>query len=96
MATLEDALSEAKRNNRVCPQPRKWQELYELLPSKRRVGNGWEPSLPFILAAWDMPALPKMLRFREHLEGAAAHGNIEQVHAFICSLPESEWRHIGE
>jgi hypothetical protein len=52
MATKEEVLAEAQRNNRVCPQPQKWSELYELLPNKRRKGNGWEPSLPLILAAW--------------------------------------------
>jgi len=29
----------------VCPQPMRWNELYEMLPAKKRVGNGWEPPL---------------------------------------------------
>jgi hypothetical protein len=97
MANLEETIAEAKRNDRVCPQPRKWQELYELLPEKRRAGNGWEPALPLILAAWwDTPDLPKMLRLREHLEWANAHGQLDEVHAFLCGLTEREWHHVGE
>jgi hypothetical protein len=45
MTKLDEVLAEAQRNNRVCPQPLKWNELYELLPSKRRMGNEWEPWL---------------------------------------------------
>jgi len=48
---LEEVLIEARRNQRVCPQPRKWKELYDLLPGKRRKANSWEPSLPLILNA---------------------------------------------
>jgi len=97
MATLEQTLAEAQKNNRVCPQPREWQSLYEMLPDKRREGGGWEPSLPLILAAWwETPALPKMLRLREHIEWASAHDCLDQVHSFLCQLPEDAWHHIGE
>jgi hypothetical protein len=51
MVVLELVIAEVQKNNRVCPQPRKWQELYDMLPNKRRVGVGWEPPLPLILAA---------------------------------------------
>ena len=97
MATLDQALAEATKNNRICPQPRRWQELYEMLRHKQRAGTGWEPSLPLILAAWwDTPALSKMLRLREHLEWAFAHGCLDQVYSFLCQLPEDEWHHIDE
>jgi len=97
MATLEDALAEANRNNRVCPQPSKWQQLYELLPARQRIGNGWQPALPLILAAWwDTPDLLKIARLQEHLNWAAAHGALDAVYAFLCTLPESEWHHLGE
>ncbi len=68
-----------------------------MLPDKQQKGAGWEPPLPLILAAWwDTPALPKMLRFREHLEWASAHGVLDQVHSYLGQLPEGEWHHIGE
>jgi len=97
MVTLENALTEAQKNNRICPQPIKWNDLYNLLPDKKRKGNGWEPSLPLILAAWwDTPALFKALRFREHIEWAAAHGSLDKVYDFMLALPEEEWFHFGE
>ena len=97
MATLEELLALIQTNNRVCPLPQRWQQLYEMLPNKRRVGNGWEPSLPLILAAWnDTPALSKMQRLREHIEWASAHNGIEEVHSFLKALPEEQWHHIGE
>ena len=33
---------------------------------------------------------------REHIEWAATHGGLEQVHEFLRSLPEEEWHHLGE
>jgi hypothetical protein len=97
MATIEEVLTETQKNNRVCPQPQKWQELYEMLPDKKRKGAGWEPALPLILAAWwDTPAMSKMLRLREHLEWAEAHGCLEQIFSFLRALPEGQWQHIGD
>ena len=97
MATLEEVLAIAQANDRVCPQPQKWNELYELLPNRSRVGSGWEPPLPLILAAWwDTPAIAKIARFREHLDWADRHGAIDVVHNYIAALPEKDWHHVGE
>ena len=97
MATLDEALAVATKNKRVCPQPRRWQELYDLLPDKVRKGGGWEPALPLILAAWyHTPALLKMVRLREHIEWAAKHGCLDQVYSFLCQLSEDDWHHVGE
>jgi len=44
--------------NRVCPMPPLWHRLWEMLPNRTRVGAGWQPPLPLILAAWhDTPAM---------------------------------------
>ena len=40
-----------RENSRVCPMPQRWNALWELLPNRKRVGGGWEPPLPLILAA---------------------------------------------
>ncbi len=59
---LRELLEYVKANGRVCPMPVRWNELYEILPRKHRVGSGWHPPLPLILAAWyDTPALLKNL-----------------------------------
>lgn len=90
-------LEYVKTNGRVCPQPMRWNTLWEMLPDRRRAGNGWEPALPLILAAWwDTPALQKHLRFLEHLEWAHAHGCVDQVEAYLRVLPESDWYHFGD
>ena len=97
MATLEAVLAEAHKNDRVCPQPKKWQQLYEMLPERQRKDAGWEPSLPLILGAWwDTPALSKMLRLREHIEWAASHGVLDDINSFLLELSEDQWHHVGE
>ena len=97
MVTLEQAVEEARKNGRVCPQPQKWNELYGLLPNRVRKGNCWETPLPLILAAWaDTPALTKILRLREHIEWASVHGCLDRVHEFMQDLKEDEWYHLSE
>lgn len=43
MISLEQVLAETQKNNRICPQPQKWQELYELLrvTSGEKAQRGW-------------------------------------------------------
>ncbi len=95
MIAIEQAIAEAQKNDRVCPQPQQWNELYELLPERKRKGNGWEPALPLILAAWrNTPVLSKIIRFREHLEWADSHGALSEVFEFMKNLPEEEWHHV--
>ena len=97
MVTLAQALEVAQENDRVCPQPRMWTKLYEMLPDKVRKGNGWEPALPLILAAWwETSALQKMLRLREHIEWASENNCLDEIHSFMQNLKEHDWHHIGE
>jgi len=80
-------------NNRACPVPQKWQELYELLKNKKQNTDGsWNPSLPLILAAWhDSPPLFKSLRLQEHIKWALQNGQIDEVDIFLRSLNEDDW-----
>ena len=97
MASIDEALAEARKNGRVCPQPSQWQQLYEMLPSTTRRGGGWEPALPLILAAWwEVPDSTKSTRLREHLEWAQSRGVLDGIYAFLQSLPEEQWHHQGE
>jgi hypothetical protein len=97
MVTIEQALEEAKKNHRVCPQPGKWHELYELLPNKVRKGGCRGPALPLILAAWSAtPKLSKIVRFHEHLAWATEHGALDAVYEFMQNLEEEEWFHFDE
>ena len=95
--SVETLIAYCRDNSRVCPMPPLWKELYELLPNRQRVGGGWEPALPLILAAWhDTPAISKMLRLEEHIRWAAEHNTLESVGVFIRNLEENDWLHLGQ
>lgn len=85
-------------NNRICPIPQKWNELFDMLHNKKQKSSGvWEPPLPLILAAWyDTPALSKQLRLKEHLEWAQKEKQLDDLSNFLYSLKEEEWFHLGE
>ena len=85
-------------SNRLVPMPERWNTLYGMLRNTRqKPSGGWEPPLPLILAAWhhSMP-IEKQLRFKEHLAWAEKQGQLEEVAAFLHSLPEEQWCHFGE
>ena len=95
--SIESVSAYCRENSRVCPMPQRWNTLYELLPNRKRVGGGWEPALPLILAAWyETPAMLKMLRVAEHIGWAAEHGELETVVTFLRGLREDEWFHSGD
>jgi hypothetical protein len=95
--SVESLVAYCRENGRVCPIPQVWNQLWEMLPNRTRAGNGWNPSLPLILAAWhDTPAILKMLRLAEHIEWAAQHGALEVVAKYLRSLPEDQWFHLGD
>ena len=53
MKIMLEALKEyAQESDRVCPIPDKWNQLWEMLPNKKRApGGDWTPPLPLILSA---------------------------------------------
>ncbi len=84
-------------NDRICPLPDYWNQLWEMLPEKQRDGSGWMPALPLILAAWWSAApLAKAARLQEHIEWAHKHNVLDRVSEFLRALPESGWFHIGD
>jgi len=94
MTTFDEVLAEAQKNDRICPQPRKWDQLYKMLPKRRGKDGKREPALPLILAAWwHAPAYAKIDRLREHIEWADNHGCLDEVYAFLRALPEDDWLH---
>lgn len=89
-------LEYVQTNGRVCPNPPEWQALWEMLPDKQRIGSGWKPPLPLILAAWSQPALFKKLRLKEHIRYAAEHQVLDQVDEFVRGLEPDQWYIISE
>ena len=91
--TVDDAMLEARKNNRVCPIPARWQELYQMLLDRKNN----RPTPPLVGASWQAtPSISKRMCLREHLEWAEAKGSLDPVLAFMKQLPEGEWHHMGD
>lgn len=89
---LKDLLRYVQAEGRVCPMPQKWNELWEMLPNKKRASVGWEPSLPLILAAWyEVSAQDKKDRLSLHIKYADANNALEQIDQFIRLLKPDDW-----
>lgn len=92
--TLEDLLNEARRHNRVCPQPTRWLEFYRLI--EQLGGGGRLPAPPLTGSAWAAtPAIAKRMCFREQLEWAAAHNCLNAAYQYLKGLPEADWHYMG-
>lgn len=89
---LESLVAYVQACGRICPQPQEWNELWEMLPRKERVGAGWKPPLPLTLGAWwHTNPQEKQARLREHIEYAAAEGVLPAVDAFLRGLAHRQW-----
>jgi hypothetical protein len=89
---LKALLEYVKAEGRVCPMPDYWNQLWKMLPDKKRVGMGWEPPPPLILGAWwDTPLLAKTLRLDEHIHYAAEHGVLDRVDDYLRGLTAEQW-----
>ncbi len=89
-------LKHVQAEGRICPQPQRWNELWEMLPDKERLGHGWCPSLPLILGAWAHTSdIEKMHRLREHIEYAASKGELSSIERFLRNLPSDRWHANG-
>jgi hypothetical protein len=90
--SLDDVLLEVRRNNRVCPLPAIWKQVWDYLPNKGTTLS----EVPATAAEWArLPPLQKRSRLREHLEFAASQGVLQQVYDALRKLPEDRWHHMG-
>lgn len=95
--TLEGAMLVARRNNRVCPRPEQWDAFMKLLPPRKTARGIQQPPAPPTGAAWAVtPPLTKRLFFREQIEWAERAGQLEAAMAFMQSMAEEEWLHMGD
>lgn len=77
---------------RVCPQPRKWEQLWQRLQPSERTSIGRRPGPPLILAAWwHSTPWEKRRRLIEHLRYAHEMGRLEEAVAFLEGLSDAEW-----
>jgi len=87
-----------KSDRRVCPQPQKWNELWKMLPGRKRNATaGWEPPLPMILAAWNHTNdSEKRKRLGEHIQYAIDNGAISEIAIYLHSLGPDDWLYEGD
>ena len=94
---LDDVLLEARRNNRVCPQPPRWLDLFDLLQRKAAGTPLRLPAPPLTGKAWTgTRPLAKRMCFREQLEWAAANNCLGIAFDFLKTLPDTDWHYMGE
>jgi len=92
MRSVDEVLTYAAANGRVCPQPQCWNKLWEMLPERKRSGGSWEPSAPLILAAWwEASDAQKRERLASHIRYAADHGALDTVAKYLASLTDEQW-----
>jgi len=84
-------------NNRVCPMPMKWNDLYQMLHDTKQVGAGYEPSIPLILGAWGNTSdNQKQERLKIHIKWAEDHNQLDEIGNYLRALKEEDWAHYGE
>ena len=95
--TATQLIEYCQSDGRICPLPDHWNQLWEMLPDKRRSGATWVPAPPLILAGWSSSApLAKAVRLQEHIQWAYEGNELTRISDFLRSLPESAWLHIGD
>jgi len=85
---IEDLKSICDENYRMCPYPRPWIKMYELLPLE----EGQGPGIPLILSAWAYcHPYEKRDRFYAHLECARDLRVEEEVLTYLGQLDDNDW-----
>lgn len=91
---VDDVMSIARRNGRVCPNPGPWRLMYRLLPSAPRGVRLLRAPYPIELREWsESTDVHKQQRLREQLDWAHVHGALPRVRNFLSGLREDEWFH---
>lgn len=86
-----------EKQNRICPQPKLWDELWKMLLNKKQVGAGWQPSVPLILNGWSFSTdEEKKVRFKNHIDWAVKEQQIDPILNFLNNLTESDWHHYND
>lgn len=89
--TLESLWEYCTSSNRVCPMPMKWNDFFNILKDQKSL------DLPLILNGWEMSSpLEKSLRFKDHIQSAADHNQLDEIGHYLRSLKEEDWAHYGE
>lgn len=91
---LTSLLEYVMADNRVCPLPMVWEQLWRMLPDRaefeKREGNILRP---FVLNGWTLGSddLDKKDRLCFQIQYAAEHGVLDRVDRFIRRIPDKDW-----
>jgi adenylate cyclase len=89
---LKCLLEYTQADGRICPNPKEWAMLWEMLPDKKRIGSSWEPPKPLILSARrNTPLLAKNMLLEEHIHYAAEHNVLDDVDTYLRGLRPEQW-----
>jgi len=96
--TARALLDYCSSDARLVPNPTAWNALYKKLRNtKQKPSGGWKPTLPLILGAWNVTSdADKRRVFEEHIRWADGQGQLNEIGAFLRSLPDGDWIHNGE
>ena len=88
--TLYEVTGLTRKDNRVCPQPSRWLEMYRIL--QEQPGRGALPPDPVVGSAWaSTPPLAKRMAFHEQLEWADRNHCLTPVHEYLKTLRDADW-----
>ena len=88
--TFESLWKYCTDNNRVCPLPDKWNELFNTLRDNGQV------DLPLILNGWEMSSpIEKQLRFEQHIRWAAEKEQLLEVSSLVREIEEKDWLYFN-
>jgi hypothetical protein len=92
---VEAVMTEARRNNRICPRISQWNDLFKVLTRGEPPPDGLPP--PVDAGTWQTTSgLHKRARLRDQIVWASNHGGLRAAYAFLVNLPEESWHHMGE
>ena len=95
--TFESLWKYCISDNRVCPMPIKWNDLYKILNNTKQIGAGYEPPIPLILGAWGNTSNnEKQERLKIHIRWAEDCNQLDEVGQYLRSLEEKDWAHYSE
>jgi hypothetical protein len=76
------------RENRICPKPMVWKELYEIMCKDLNENN---IPKPLILAGWNFSSdIEKRNRFIEHLK-LIDFNSENKIKTFVLNIREEDW-----
>ncbi len=94
----DDVLQAARlictRDNRICPRPISWDQLWQMLPNPSQ-----SPDLmnPLILGGWWYSTdEQKKGRLDHHLQWARDYNVLDAIKEFLEGLTEEQWHHYWE